>query len=291
MYPAKETLSFGNLYGLLNKNALYIAWKQINKKAAAGVEKVTKILVGGSNMNETGKRLLLVMVLCTLMISILPTTALANSAEPPSLVILINNPPDDLSIVLVSNENQPEAIVRRVAWEGYYVFYSRDMQVGSKYTLKVITNGESFECMIDKPLQHYNNVFTLDVANRELTSGKYPFRSVILVSIRLLLTLLIDGIIFWLFWFRQKRSWLVFLAINLVTQGALNIWLNSGGSVMPSYLILSLMIGEFFVFVTEMITFPIFIKEHKKSRILIYAFIANFISLIAGGYIISVLPV
>jgi RNA-directed DNA polymerase len=32
---------FGNLYSLLNKNALYIAWKGINKKAAVGVDKVT----------------------------------------------------------------------------------------------------------------------------------------------------------------------------------------------------------------------------------------------------------
>ena len=240
---------------------------------------------------QAGKRLLLVMVLGMLMILILPANALANSAEPPSLVILINNPPDDLSIVLVSNEKQPEAIVRRVAWEGYYVFYSRDMQVGGKYTFKVTTNGESFECTLGAPLQRYNNVVTLDVSNRELTPGKYPFRSVLLVSIRLLLTLILEGIIFWLFRFRQKRSWLIFLAINLVTQGILNILLNSGGSLMPSYLIFSLILGEFFVFAAEMIAFPIYIKEHKKSRILIYAFIANLISLIAGGYIISVLPV
>ena len=240
---------------------------------------------------QAGKRLLLVMVLGMLMILILPANALANSAEPPSLVILINNPPDDLSIVLVSNEKQPEAIVRRVAWEGYYVFYSRDMQVGGKYTFKVTTNGESFECTLGSPLQRYNNVVTLDVSNRELTPGKYPFRSVLLVSIRLLLTLILEGIIFWLFRFRQKRSWLIFLAINLVTQGILNILLNSGGSLMPSYLIFSLILGEVFVFAAEMIAFPILIKEHKKSRILIYAFIANLISLIAGGYIISVLPV
>ena len=242
-------------------------------------------------MKKTGKRLLLVMVICTLMISILSTTSFANSAEPPSLVILINNPPDDLSIVLVSNEKQSEAIVRRAAWEGYYVFYSRDMQTGGEYTFKVTTNGESFECTLSAPLQRYNNVVTLDVSNRKLTPGKYPFRSVLLVSIRLLLTLLLEGIIFWLFRFRQKKSWLIFLAVNLVTQGVLNIWLNSGGSLMPTYLIFSLIIGEFFVFAAEIIAFPLFIKEHKKSRILIYAFIANLISLIAGGYIISVLPV
>lgn len=242
-------------------------------------------------MNKTNKSLLLVMLVCVLMILILSTTALANSAEPPSLVILVNNPPRDLSIALVSNGNQSEARVRRVAWEGYYAFYSRDIQTNGKYTFKVTTNGDSFECTINPPLQHYNNVFTLNIPNRKLTPGTYPFRRALLVSIRLLLTLLLEGIIFWFFSFKEKTSWIIFLCVNLITQGSLNIWLNSGGSLMPSYLIISLIIGEFFVFVTEMIAFPILIKEHSKIRSVIYAFIANFISLIAGGYIISVLPV
>ncbi len=242
-------------------------------------------------MKKSSKNLLLGMLLCTIMILILPTTVLANSAEPPSLVILIKNPPKDLSIVLVSNESRPEARVKRVAWEGYYAFYSRDMQVNGDYTFKVTTNGETFECRIDTPLKEYNNVFTLDIPLRKLMPGTYPFRRVIVVSMRLLLTLLLEGIIFWFFRFRQKKSWIIFLCINLVTQGALNIWLNSGGSLMPSYLILSLIFGEFFVFMAEMIMFPILIKEHGKSRSLSYAFIANFISLIAGGFIISVLPV
>ena len=128
-------------------------------------------------MNKASQSLLGIIVVGMLMISILPTTALANSAEPPSLVILINNPPDDLSIVLVSNDNQPEARVQRVAWEGYYVFYSRDIKNSDIYTFKVTTNGESFECTLEAPLQrYYNNVFTLDISNRELTPGKYPFR-------------------------------------------------------------------------------------------------------------------
>lgn len=32
---------FGNLYGLLDKDALYLAWREINKKSAAGVDKET----------------------------------------------------------------------------------------------------------------------------------------------------------------------------------------------------------------------------------------------------------
>lgn len=147
-------------------------------------------------MKKSSKNLLLGMLLCTIMILILPTTVLANSAEPPSLVILIKNPPKDLSIVLVSNESRPEARVKRVAWEGYYAFYSRDMQVNGDYTFKVTTNGETFECRIDTPLKEYNNVFTLDIPLRKLMPGTYPFRRVIVVSMRLLLTLLLEGIIF-----------------------------------------------------------------------------------------------
>ena len=242
-------------------------------------------------MNKTKKRLRLIIVICVLIISIMPTNTFANSAEPPSLVILINNPPEDLSIVLVSNETQPEALARRVAWEGYYVFYSRDMQDSDEYTFKITTKGKSFKCKLSAPLQHYNNVVTLDLPNQTLTPGKYALRSVLLVTIRLLLTLFLEGIIFWLFRFRQKRSWLTFLTINLVTQGALNIWLNSGDSLMPSYMIIGLIIGEVFVFAVEMIAFPIFVKEHKKSHILIYVFVANLISLIAGGYLITILPI
>jgi hypothetical protein len=248
-------------------------------------------LVGGSNMNKTCTRLLLIMVICTLMISFMPALTSANSAEPPSLVILVNNPPEDLSIVLISHENHPKAQIRRVAWEGYYAFYRRDMQISGEYIFKVTANGESFDCTIGSPLQRYNNVFTLNLSKHELTSGKYPFRKLLLVSIRLLLTLLLEGIIFWLFRYREKRSWLIFLIANLVTQGVLNMWLNSGGSLMPSYLIFSLIIGEFFVFIVEMIAFPCFIKEHKISRSFAYAFTANLLSLIAGGYVISVLPV
>lgn len=242
-------------------------------------------------MNKIRRSLLLFIMFCILVISILPVTALANSAEPPSLIILVNNPPEDLSIVLISNENQPEATFRRVAWEGYYVFYSRHMHSNGEYTFKVTTNGESFECTLGGVLKYYNNVATLDLPSHQLKMGKYPFRSVLLVSIRLLLTLLIEGIIFWLFKFREKRSWLIFLVVNLITQGSLNIWLNSGSYLMQSYLILNLIAGEIYVFAAEMIVFPVLIKEHGKGRILTYAFISNLISLILGGYIISVLPV
>lgn len=240
---------------------------------------------------KTSKRARLIMVLCILTAVCLPAAVSANSAEPPSLVILINNPPEDLSIVMESEDGTTEAAAQRVAWEGYYVFYSRDMQSDDGYRFKISTGGESFAYTLDTPLQRYNNVYTLDLDGRELTPGTYPFRTALLVSIRLLLTLLLEGIVFWVFGFRQKRSWLVFLFVNLITQGALNISLSSGGSLMPGYLILGLLFGEILVFLAEMISFPLFLREHKTFRIVACIFLANVISLIAGGYIITVLPV
>jgi len=239
----------------------------------------------------TRKKVVFLMILWMVILSIFPMNVYANSAQPPSLVILINNPPEDLSVTMISNAQQPEAIIRRVAWEGYYAFYSREMKASSQYTFRVTTGGESFECSVVGPLNEYNNVFTLDLAEQALTQGTYPFRSAILISIRLFITLLIEGLIFWLFQFRSKRSWLIFFMINIITQGVLNIWLMSGTALMPSYLILSLIFGEFFVFVAEMVGFSSLIHERKRNSVWLYVMVANFVSLLAGGYLISLLPV
>jgi hypothetical protein len=115
-------------------------------------------------------------------------------------------------------------------------------------------------------------------------------RSILLVSMRIILTLAIEAIIFRLFGFRNKKSWIAFLIINLITQGALNIWLN-GFAPLASYLVFTLIFGEILVFIAEIIAFSALIKEHRRWRILLYVITANLLSLFAGGYMITVLPI
>jgi len=248
-------------------------------------------------MKRNEKIFFLILILFSILIPAMPVNVLANAAEPPSLVIIVVNPLEDLSIKMVSDGKVTEAKVRQSGWERYYVFYRRDMEPDSVYTFSAVTNGESFDFVIDKPLKYYNNIYTLDLSRREITEGKYPFRSAILVSVRVIITLVLEGIVFWLFGFRQKRSWLTFLCVNLVTQGILNIWLNN---IVPSpvagYLVISLFIGEFFVFIAEIVMFPILLKENRNwrfrtLRILLYVLFANIVSLVAGSYIITNLPV
>ncbi len=242
-------------------------------------------------MKKIIKHVIFLITICGFIFTIHPPTVFGNSAEPPSLIILVNNPPDDLSIIMTSNEQHYLATVSQTAWEGYYKFYAHDMNVNSQYSFLVTTGGKSFKCSLDTTLNQYNNVFTLDLSQKMLLPGTYPLRSVILVLLRLIITLLIEGIIFWLFQFRSKRSWLVFLITNIITQGVLNICLSGEAVLFSGYFIFGLIFGEIIVFVAEMVLFYHLINEHEKSIIVIYVCVANLISLITGGYLITHLPV
>lgn len=221
---------------------------------------------------------------------LLPGMAAANSAEPPALVILVNNPPEDLTIELLDAQLEPLAHASGVAWEGYYSFYGRQIQGQASPSFRVSTGGDSFVCTLSGPWG-YRTTATLDLAARTLTPGTPALRSAALTALRVVVTLLLEAGVFVLFGFRQRRSWLVFLLVNLVTQGTLNILLASSPSLFPSYLILGLILGEIFVFIAEMVAFPLLVKEHKKRRAVLYALVANLVSAIAGGYLISLLPV
>jgi len=231
-------------------------------------------------------KMFIIVLVCITMIQ----PCFANSAEPPSILIIVSNAPDDLEISIVSDDGLYKGREIKKVLETYYTFYSSEMKNLNNYIFTVSTNNESYEINIDKTLQKYNNIYTLDLNNYTLKEGKLLSRSIFLVTMRIVLTLVIEGLIFWLFGFTRKVSWLIFLLINLITQGSLNIWINS---VVPTqgYIIFGLIFGEIFIVIAETIAFLLFVKEHKKLRRVLYILTANFVSLIAGGYIITILPI
>jgi hypothetical protein len=83
----------------------------------------------------------------------------------------------------------------------------------------------------------------------------------------------------------------------LITQGILYVWLGHVNAsvvqrfTLSGYLILPLIVGEFFVFIVEMIGFLVFVNEHSRLQTAAYVIVANLLSLIAGGYIIINIPV
>lgn len=232
---------------------------------------------------------ILAILAAVLMVVFAVAPCLANAAEPPSILIIVSNPPEDMEINLLTDSNGKATVINH-AFERYYAFYYRDLKEAEDYTFQVATSEDSFQIPLAKPVKTYNNIFTLDLDRQTLEPGKSWSRSASLVSFRVLLTLIIEGLIFWLFGYREKRSWYAFVVINLLTQGALNIWLNEL-SPLASYIILNLIFGEVQVFVVEMIVLMAFLREHSRLRTFAYVMIANILSLIVGGYIITYLPV
>lgn len=218
----------------------------------------------------------------------------ANSAEPPRVVVFFSGTvPEDLALYAIFADGSEEPFMqKRVAWERFDLCYKNFGGSGAQPLAAIRAEMGGFSTVYDvsqEELSTYNNVFTLDISAGVCSGGKSPVRGALLVAMRVALTLLIEGAVFALFQYRKKRSWTVFLIVNLLTQGVLNIMLSA--TLYPTgYEIIGLVFGEFFIFAVEMIAMPLLIKEHGKLRAVLYALTANAVSLIAGGFMITQLP-
>ena len=106
---------------------------------------------------------------------------------------------------------------------------------------------------------------------------------------RLSITLIVEGAILWIVGFRQKRTWLVFLIVNLVTQSMLIIPLT--GYIPPNvYWMFVYYGGEVLIFAIEALVYAIAMKEERAIRRIMTAVIANAASMILGAWMLGNLP-
>lgn len=112
-----------------------------------------------------------------------------------------------------------------------------------------------------------------------------PVRFMAEVLVTLIPTLLIEGLILFLFGFREKRTWLVFLAVNVLTQLALHIFCGNvllfAGSHFLLYA-LFLLIPELVIWAAEAAAFALLFRERTVGRRIGYAVCANAVSFILG---------
>jgi len=156
-----------------------------------------------------GKKRLILIVALSMLIALV-SVCYGNSAEPPSILIIVPNAPEDLEVSIGSGNTNMMANIRDKVIEKYYAFYSSELRIAKDYTVRVSTRESSFEIVLEKPLKKYNNIYTLNLADKTLKPGKLLSRSIILVSMRIIMTLAIEAIIFWLFGFRNKSHGLYF---------------------------------------------------------------------------------
>ena len=105
----------------------------------------------------------------------------------------------------------------------------------------------------------------------------------------LLPTLLIEGLLLFVFGYRSKRSWRVFLLVNLVTQGAFAVYLavivlNHGVS---GWSLLFYIPIEIIITAVELLCYRRLLTEKGKGRATGYAIVANVCSAVVGLWLID----
>ena len=232
----------------------------------------------------------LLVMLMTTFTGLTSDITFANSAEPPALIIVVPGATDDLTVYIEGTSGLLEGRKVHYFTETQFMFYKNEIPSTDTQKITVKSKAQQFELFTKKGMNRYRSVYTIDTYRQTIIEGTTAGREAILVGARVGLTLLIEGAIFWLFGFRSRRSWVMFILINLFTQGVLNLWLGFQ-PMAQSYLILSLVFAEAFVLIGELFLFNAFVKEHTVAKRNFYVAIANFASLVLGGYLIAWLPI
>ena len=105
----------------------------------------------------------------------------------------------------------------------------------------------------------------------------------------LLPTLLIEGLLLFVFGYRSKRSWRVFLLVNLVTQGGFAAYLavtvlNHGVSGWSLIFYIPI---EVIITLVELLLYRRLLTEKNKARAAVYAIAANLCSAVFGLWLID----
>lgn len=140
--------------------------------------------------------------------------------------------------------------------------------------------------------------------NEELSTNErieayrsYEYRQEMIgLAVRIVLTIVIEMLVALLFGFREKKQLVILAVVNIITQILLNVGLNiinynSGSMAFTIFYVLL----EVVVFIVEAILYCILLKKAsmKKKKnwyYVLYSFIANLVSFIAGMIIANVIP-
>lgn len=219
----------------------------------------------------------------------------ANSAEPPSFVIYSLNAPKDAEIFILAEDGEHNASMydkRICLWEtSFFIDYYGFDKTDNK--LMVRSAEKSFEVEFpDKYVDDsFSSFYTLDFEAETLTENISPLRAPLYMLLRVMFTLIIECGFYFLVGYREKRSYIMFITVNLITQMFVNLVINGGSlDIFYSYTLLIYIGMELLVFIAEMIALPITVKEKKAGWTVLWTFAANNISMVIGGIALLFVP-
>lgn len=114
-----------------------------------------------------------------------------------------------------------------------------------------------------------------------------PLRFLARLASTLIPTLIVEGLIFWLFKFRERRSWLVFLAANAATQLGLHLVLSSNlliAGTHPLFYAIVFVPAEVVIILVEAAAYARLIREWDRWQRVGCAVLSNVVSAAAGYF-------
>lgn len=225
---------------------------------------------------------------------IYPEQISANSAPPPTMTMVVENIDEDIDLELFLPDRDKVSINKNRE-EGkniYEIYIPRDIQqeelAGAKFLFS--RNQDSVaELPFPKEVKNaYAGTWRLDFETGEMRrdsplDGQWPY-----VVVSLITTLIVEGFFFFIFGYREKKSWKVFLLVNLISQAVLHTLLFSS---IFFYWIFDLSRFEVLIFLGEATVMSLLIKEKKRPVTLIYSLIANIFSFYMGFLVMMLLPI
>lgn len=254
-------------------------------------------------MSKTKRYALSLMAALLLLSS--PVMAALPPYYPPILTVLTLHAPDDLTVT-INIKKQGKTVAAEMeakhrAWEWQHRLYRAETRQikewhGNNVDLKdaelvFFGGGETRTIVIPDEMltmRGAEDYVTMDWQTGQLSRGIPSWRAPLLLAMWIGIAVLVEGIVFLCYGFRKLKSWLMFLAINIVTQGAqhsLIAGLNANTYMRSIY------VGCIpVVLLVEMVTFVMLVDELPRGKAITSAVVGNLASQVILGVLTSVLP-
>lgn len=273
------------------------------------------------NKKTTTSMLAFALFFALLLTVVCPTFAFANSAEPPILTIVVDNAPNDLQLYmqLSVQGNVVKTKFYKTNRAGQQLFKLNRFDIQDDYLSLIhaqwndqidgatllLVDGEktySYQLSNGSLTLRYNQLAFINFENvdaskvsqdgnqRFVTYSRSVWRTALLVALRVLLTFAVEGLLLWLFRFKQGRTYIIFALLNLATQIGVNVRVTFY-NVLYGYWQLDFFFMEFVVVVAEMLAFAFLVKEKPLFVRLPYVIVANVASAVVGVLLIGNLPI
>ncbi len=167
--------------------------------------------------------------------------------------------------------------------DGTYYFSYFGLPQTFRLAAATATEAKAMEAPFTRT-RYYTNMVYDWAANTLTYATPTPLYWAAQIAATLIPTLLVEGLILFLFGFRERRTWIVFFLVNVATQIGLHLacwfWLNTlvtqAGWFVLAYVVL--LIPEAVIWCAEAAVYAFAANEGSRGRRIGYAFAANIAS-------------